>query len=132
MRDLRPLRRQLTDVLELGYKGVLQGGAAISADLYATHLRNRTVPPTAITPNVFFDKASLQQYLTQFRSSTAAAQLATTLAQIPVGTITPTQSPYGADILLVSRQGQTYTIYGFFQSAATPHSDPTSLFGNYP
>ncbi|HEY5417895.1 MAG TPA: TonB-dependent receptor [Gemmatimonadaceae bacterium] len=131
VRDLRPLRRQLTDVLELGYKGVLQGGAAISADLYATHLRNRTVPPTAITPNVFFDKASLQQYLTQFRSSTAAAQLATTLAQIPVGTITPTQSPYGADILLVSRQGQTYTIYGVDLSAEVPLGARASAFATY-
>jgi len=131
VRDLGPLRRQLTDVLELGYKGVLHGGAAISADLYATHLRNRTVPATAITPNVFFDKASLQQYLTQFRSSAAAAQLAATLAQIPVGTITPTQSPYGADILLVSRQGQTYTLYGVDLSAEVPLGARASAFATY-
>jgi hypothetical protein len=133
VRDLEPLRRQLTDVLELGYKGVLHGGAAVTADLYATHLQHRTVGAgaTAVTPNVFFDKASLQQYLTRFRSNASATQIATTLAQIPVGTVTPTQSPYSADILIVNRQGQTYTIYGIDLTGELPLGVRGSVFGTY-
>ena len=133
VRDLEPLRRQLTDVLELGYKGVLHGGAAITADLYATRLQHRAVGAgaTAVTPNVFFDKASLQQYLTQFRSSASATQIAATLAQIPVGTVTPIQSPYPADILIVNRQGQDYTIYGVDLSGELPLGTRTSVFASY-
>jgi hypothetical protein len=74
---------------------------------------------------------SLRQYLTQFRPSAAAAQLAATLAQIPVGTITPTQSAYSADILLVSRQGQTYTIYGVDLSGELPLGARASVYATY-
>ena len=131
VRDLEPLRRQLTDVLELGYKGVLHGRAAVSADLYMTHVRHAAAGATAITPNVFFDKASLQQYLMQFRNSADATQIATMLARIPVGTVTPTQSPYSADILLVNRQGQAYTIYGVDLSGEMPFGARASVFATY-
>ena len=131
VRDLEPLRRQLTDVLELGYKGVLNGGAAVSADLYMTRVRHAAASATAITPNVFFDKTSLQQYLMQFRTSAAATQIATTLAKVPVGTVTPTQSPYSADILLVNRQGQAYTIYGVDLSGTVPLGARTSATATY-
>jgi outer membrane receptor for ferrienterochelin and colicins len=131
VRDVEPVRRQLTDVLELGYEGVLHGGAAISVDLYSTHVRHGSASQIAITPNVFFDKASLQRYLAQFRTSAAAAQLATLLAQIPVGTVTPTQSPYSADILFVRRQEQSYTIYGVDLVGELPLGATASAFATY-
>ena len=131
VRDVDPVHRQLTDVFELGYKGVLHDGAAISVDLYATHVQHGSAGVTAITPNVFFDKVSLQEYLNRFRSSAAAAQLATTLAQIPVGTITPLQSPYGADILVVNRQGPAYTFYGADLSGELPFGRRASVVGTY-
>ena len=131
VRDLSPTRRQLTDVLEIGYKGVLHGGQAMSVDAYLTHVRHRSLGATAITPNVFFDKVSLQQYLGQFRTGAAAAQLAATLAQIPVGTVAPIQSPYSADILLVSREEQSYTIYGVDVSGELPLGTQGSVFATY-
>jgi len=131
VKDLSPIRRQLTDVLELGYKGVLHGGASVTADLYATRMRRRPTNTIAITPSVFFDKGTLQQYLTQFRGSAAAAQIANTLAQIPVGTVAPTQSPYAADVLLVARQGLSFTMYGADLSADVPLGRRASVFATY-
>jgi iron complex outermembrane receptor protein len=129
--DVPPLRRQLTQALELGYRGAFGSGTAITAELYMTNVRNRTVGAVALTPNAFLDRATLQQYLGNFRSSTAAAQIATALAQIPVGTVSPTQSAYPTDILLVNRRGQSYTMWGADLSAQTRLGASASVFATY-
>jgi hypothetical protein len=62
------------------------------------------------TPNVFFDKASLQRYLAPIpheRRCRAARDIAR--ADSPSARWTPTQSPYSADILFVRRPGNSRT-----------------------
>ena len=132
VRDLPPLRRQITNVLELGYRGAFRGGATFSADLHATRVRDRLLGTAiAATPNVFFDRETLEKYLTGYRDSQAAAQLAKVLAEVPVGIVTPVESPYPTDILLVGRQGQAYTLWGLDLTAEVRLGSRLSVFGTY-
>jgi outer membrane receptor protein involved in Fe transport len=130
--DLPPLRRQITNALELGYLGALRSGAAFAADLHVTRVRHRLVGSAlAVTPNVFFDRGTLEQYLGGYRDGAAAAEIATVLAQVPVGIITPVESRYPTDILLIGRQGQSYTLWGIDLSAELPLTPRVTLSGTY-
>lgn len=132
VQDLPPLRRQITNALEFGYLGALRGGATFAADLHVTRVHDRLVGSAlAVTPNVFFDRGSLEQYLATYRGAAAAAEIATTLAQVPVGIITPIESPYRTDILLIGRQGQSYTLWGLDLSAEVPLGAHVSVSGSY-
>lgn len=132
VRDLPPLRRQITNALELGYRGTLPGGQTFTADLHATRVHDRLVGSAiAVTPNVFFDRHTLEQYLNQYRDAEAALQIASALAQVPVGIVTPIESPYATDILLIGRQGQSYTLWGIDLSAELPLGSLASVTGTY-
>jgi outer membrane receptor for ferrienterochelin and colicins len=132
VRDSPPLQWQITNALELGYRGTLGTAITVTADVHATRVHNRYLgSATAITPNVFFDRASLEQYMVNYRSPEAAAVAAAALAQIPVGIITPVESPYATDILLVGRQGESHLLWGLDVTAQVPLNSRISIFGTY-
>jgi len=41
VRDLPPLRRQITNAFEVGYKGALPGGTTFTADVHGTRVHRR-------------------------------------------------------------------------------------------
>ncbi|MGH7569974.1 MAG: TonB-dependent receptor domain-containing protein [Gemmatimonadales bacterium] len=132
VRDVEPLRREITNVLELGYKAEFGGRLTLAADAWVTRVRDRVAPSlTSITPNVFYDRTSLEQYLAGYLSPTEAAQAAAAAAALPVGTVSPQESLYPFDVLFVSRQGQKYTLWGLDLAAEVPLVARFSLSGSY-
>jgi TonB dependent receptor len=131
VRDVGPLRREISNALELGYKAGWGSRVGVGVDLYVTRVYDRVAPSrTALTPNVFYDRASLEQYLAQYRSPTEAAALAAKIAGVNVGTVSPIQSPYPIDLLFVSRQGQKYTLWGVDVAAELALDARFSLSGS--
>lgn len=90
-------RRWITQV-ELGYKGLINNRIRIGADVYYRENSHIGSQPQVVTPNVFFDEASLAAYLAQFMPAGQAGQIAGALAGLPVGTVTPVEATNPTDL----------------------------------
>lgn len=111
--DFAPVRRSEEQVIEVGYKAVWTR-ASLGIDAYHTRADHVFASGAAVlTPNVFFDAASLTRYLSGFMPAAQAQQLAAGIAQIPVGTIATDRSS-GADILVApfGDQGGSFSYAG--------------------
>ncbi|HMA43743.1 MAG TPA: TonB-dependent receptor [Gemmatimonadales bacterium] len=112
IQDVPALRRTITNTLELGYKGLTAGRVWLTVDVY----RNQVTDPLGdrydLTPSVFYDPATLAQYLSNYLSPAEVAAVVPVAARIPMGTITPREALYPTDVLFVRRQGGRYTLWG--------------------
>jgi len=131
VRDLSPNSREITDALEIGYKGLLAERLFAGVDLYYSRVSNVMGAIQPGTPNVFFNESTLRTYLQNYLSVQQANQLAGLISQAPVGTISPQESPYPTDILLVSPQGGAYTFWGLDLDLQARLSEHFSVSGNY-
>lgn len=128
--DIEPDRRSYINVLEAGYKGVIAGRVLVGLDLYVTRVSDVVGEPYAVTPNVFLNQATLEQYLSDFRPAGVAAALADTMTLIPFGTVSPVEGG-DADIILIERQGGSYTVLGADISLAAVVTPELSVTGGY-
>lgn len=129
--DFEPLRRSFTQTLELGYKGVLAGRVVVAVDGYVSRVQDPFGNSFAGTPNVFHDSTTLAQYLSNYRPPATAAQLAAAIAKIPVGTVSPRETSYPVDVLLLQRQGGAYTVSGVDLSLAANVTPRIEVTGTY-
>ncbi len=110
--DLAGEGRTITNVVELGYRGVLAGRLGLDVDLWVNRVSDLGGPLTVATPSAFFDRETLEGYLAQYVPAAEAAVLADTLSLIPAGTISPVEAGYPYDLLVVTRRGGAYTLWG--------------------
>ena len=121
--DIGAMKPSISNTLEFGYKGNLNGKARLSVDLYYERRQNFVGPLIVETPNVFLDGASLAAYLTAaFTPAIGAAgaaqavgALAPALAGIPLGTVVPNDggSLVGRpDIFLTYRNFGSVDLFG--------------------
>jgi iron complex outermembrane receptor protein len=100
--DVERLKATTTDAYEVGYKGILGNRARLAIDLWYQRKTNFTTAAENVTPNVFFDPATLGAAIGGALTAQAAAgrvpaaavgPLTTAftgqLAQIPIGTVVP-------------------------------------------
>lgn len=100
--DVERLKATTTDAYELGYKGILGNRARLAIDLWYQQKKNFTTAAQNVTPNAFFDPASvgaviagvLTQQAQAGRVPAAAVGPLTTafttqIAQVPIGTVVP-------------------------------------------
>lgn len=117
--DFEPLRPTRSTVYELGYKGLVGGRVSVSVDGW-TQRRRDFVFLAPVTPNVFFEAASLAQYLTAAftqasvpNAAQAAGGLAALFAGVPVGTVQPDHALVNpSDIALSYRNAGTVDVWG--------------------
>src|SRR5262249_47285217 len=117
-----PLRPQITNTWEAGYKGFFGNLASVGLDLYYSHIKDFISPLLVATPSVFLDRATLAAYLANYMSPAQAAQLAaalggidgsSTVTGIPLATVTPIKTvgdPY--DIFLAYRNFGEVDLWG--------------------
>jgi outer membrane receptor protein involved in Fe transport len=110
--DIEGEGRTITNVVELGYKGEVARGFEASVSLWANRIRDIGGPLVTATPNAFFDRDMLYAYLEPHVGPDAAAMLADTLSQLPAGTVSPTEALHPYDILVVTKRGGAYTLWG--------------------
>lgn len=120
VRDVDELRPQITQAVELGYKGIIGGRVLLSADVYWTRKADLIGSLSVVTPNVFFDAASLATYLTRFMNATQAQAIAaamggvsgsTSARGIPLATVAPEHHLAQAPDLLLSFQNHGTVSY---------------------
>ncbi len=103
--DINILDPTITQTVELGYKGLINGKLLLGINGYWSHISDNVSALRLVTPNVFLEGGSLGAYLTtQFRglvglafpddatADATAAALAGTIAVIPLGVLTPEQA----------------------------------------
>lgn len=121
VRDYPKIRPTITSTIELGYKGVIADRIAVSLDLYRSQYDDFIGPVQVFTPNVFFRRDSLAAYLEPYLESqglprelaqAAAVALADTVAQIPIGVITPREANDPTAVMLTNRNYGRVTLYG--------------------
>ncbi|MGH7516723.1 MAG: TonB-dependent receptor domain-containing protein [Gemmatimonadales bacterium] len=130
--DVPAGRRVFTTTLELGYVGRPAPGVTVAVDVHRTHTSSLGNALSVQTPNVFIDGAALAEYLVgNGLPADAAAQLASGLAQLPVGTISPIEARDPTDILIAPRQGRPGSYWGGDLTLDVELSRIASLRGTY-
>lgn len=130
IRNIAPDRRTVTTAFELGYKGVIADRVLVGLDLYRTEITDLFGVPAVATPNVFFNRGELEQYLTGFMPPDDAARAAVLLSSIPAGTVAPVESA-NADLLLVEPQGGAAVLWGADVAVLANLTERLSVGGTY-
>ena len=106
--DFNRLRPTLSNVVELGYKGTIGSRLVLVADAWH-QVRNDFVFFSVVTPNVFFDRQSLQTYLGGAfaaagvpNAAATAAAFAPIFASLPLGTVQPDSRSVGPNDIVLS------------------------------
>lgn len=138
IKDLGRLTNSPTQTLEIGWNGIVKQKLLVSVDVYAQRITDFVSPLTVITPNMFLDPKSVAAFLQPIIAqnltglsaddintlnnefnTTNQADLASTIAnlygnaaaEIPFGTITPTQAR-GNEIILTYGNFGTVNMFG--------------------
>ncbi len=131
VRDIPGPARRITNSLETGYKGVIGGRLFLTVDAWYTRVANFNAAQAIVTPNVFFQEASLADYLSGFMPADQARQLAASIAQIPLGTVTPQEALDPVDLLLDAAVGGALDRWGLDLYAEAQLTDVFFVGGNY-
>jgi outer membrane receptor for ferrienterochelin and colicins len=143
--DVNPLEPTISNTWEVGYRGLLLDRVLLSGALFHTRKDNFVGPLIVETPSVFFDRASLQNYLARFMPVTNAAQLAAGIAGfsgatgaansprgIPLGTVVPDHELTSTgDMYLTYRNFGEVELWGSDLSTQVLLTDRISLTGTY-
>jgi iron complex outermembrane receptor protein len=142
VRDVDPMKPQINNTAEVGYKGFLANKLSLGVDLYYSRIEDFVSPIQVPTPNVFLDRASLTAYLisqgfTPVQAATIAAGVAgidgnPSVTGIPLGTVTPVNTvgdPY--DVFLTYRNFGTVDLWGADLGATFFVTDEWSFTGTY-
>lgn len=137
--DIGDLTSTINNTFEVGYKGLLGDNVLLSADAYFARVENFVGPLRIITPNVFFDPASLGQFVSGrlaplvqagLLSAQDIATIVGAAAGLPLGTVVPDQVDNG-DLLVTYRNFGEVDYMGFDLAAEVLASDRVSIAGSY-
>jgi outer membrane receptor for ferrienterochelin and colicins len=142
VRDVERLKANLVRTYEVGYSGIVANRVQLTVDGYYETRRNFTGPLIIETPNAFFDAPALVGYLVSRGRTLAQAQaIATVIAPIPFGTVTPDHRlTQNADLMLTYRNFGKLKRWGAdlgFEALLTPpvlgpeRSNEWTLYGSY-
>lgn len=140
--DVDPLKSQINNTAEIGYKGFIANRLSLGLDLYYSRIEDFVSPLLVPTPSVFLERTTLAAYLvSQGFTPQQAAQIAAGISGIdgnpgvtgiPLGTVTPIRTvgdPY--DIFLTYRNFGTVDLWGADLGATFLVSDQLSFTGTY-
>ena len=137
--DINDLTSTINNTFEIGYKGLLGDNVLLSADAYFARVENFVGPLRIITPNVFFDPASLGQFVSGrlaplvqagLLSAQDIATIVGAASGLPLGTVVPDQVDNG-DLLVTYRNFGEVDYMGFDLAAEVLASDRVSIAGSY-
>lgn len=139
--DIDRLRPTISNVYELGYKGIIAKRLLLAADVYREKREDFVGPLIVETPNVFVDSASLANYLALvFQGGGLPAPVAQGRARaianavkvIPLGTVTPdsrlTNTP---DLFVTYRNFGQLDLWGADLAAEAIVTDRVAVSGTY-
>ncbi len=139
--DIAPIRESLNSTVEGGYRGVIANRLSLSADLWFERRKQLVTPLTVTTPLLTMNGQDLAAFLvphliqdlgmSQQEAIATATQLATGLAQVPLGVITsPEVDATGAQLLATyTNVDESIDLWGTDIGATALLTDNWSLRG---
>ncbi len=114
VKDVDPLKSQINNTAEIGYKGFIANRLSLGVDLYYSRVEDFVSPLLVPTPSVFLNPTQLAGWLaTHGVPPESLAFYTARVASIPLGTVTPINTvgdPY--DIFLTYRNFGTVDLWG--------------------
>ena len=123
--DVAKLRQTSTQTIELGYQGKLTDKLRFAIDVYQSTVTDFISPLKVVTPNVFMSAADvtaylkpivkgalMQQGIPEAQAEATATLVCNAYASVPVGTVSPNETPHKGDILLAYRNYGQLSYYG--------------------
>ena len=109
VQDIARLKPTQQQSWEIGYKGMLNERFQVGVDVYHSQYENFVTPARVATPNVFLNGEQTAAYLYAAaepiigaeQAAQFAAAVAEGMAQVPLGTVTPTQAADRTEILMI-------------------------------
>ncbi|MGH7731524.1 MAG: TonB-dependent receptor [Candidatus Eiseniibacteriota bacterium] len=131
--DVAPIKPQLNNTAEIGYKGFIANRLSLGVDLYYSRVEDFVSPLLVPTPSVFLNPAMLAGWLaTHGVPPESLAFYTTAVARIPLATVTPINTvgdPY--DIFLTYRNFGNVDLWGADLGATFLVNDQLSVTGTY-
>lgn len=131
--DIPSIQEEITNTVEIGYKGLVGERFLLSIDGYWSKIEDFIGPLKIETPNVFLDTEDLEAYLTPFVGPENARQLALTIGGlegspdvtgIPLGVVQPQEvAEPGPSLLLTYRNVGDVDFFGADVSATYQVTD---------
>ena len=145
LQDIAPLKPTITNTLELGYKNLFTDEVLIGVNAWWSHITDYTSALRMASPNLFLNGQDVGAHLAQAfmplvgiafpNAATAqatAAQLATTIASLPLGTVTPTSvGGTASGMAFVYENLGSVDVYGAEVSATFSVNDLISVATNF-
>ncbi|MBU3679505.1 MAG: TonB-dependent receptor [Candidatus Kapabacteria bacterium] len=123
--DVAKLRQTSTQTIELGYQGKISDNLRVSVDVYQSTVTDFVSPLKVVTPNVFLNAADvvaylkpivkgalIQQGMPDAQADATANAVCQAYASVPVGTVSPNETPHKGDILLAYRNYGQLSYFG--------------------
>lgn len=137
--DIASLKSTIYNTFEVGYKGLIKDRVLLAVDAYFADVENFVGPLRVETPSVFFDPASLQQFVTARLGplvqagrlpATVIAEIVQRVASVPLGTVVPDQvnSP---DVIISYRNFGRIEYWGADLAAQVRLTNKLRLSTNY-
>ena len=133
VKDVDPIRAQVNNTAEIGYKGFIANRLSLGVDLYYSRVEDFVSPLLVPTPSVFLNPTQLAGWLaTHGVPPESLAFYATAVASIPLATVTPINTvgdPF--DIFLTYRNFGNVDIWGGDFGLMFLVNDQLSITGTY-
>lgn len=139
--DVDPLKPEITNTIEVGYKGFIADRLFLGLDVYYSRVEDFIGPALFITPNVFMERASVEAYIASeanrlglVLTEEEIATLAAGMANAPVSIVTPEDPPdpeSPVDILLSRRNFGGVGLWGADVGATLLATRELSFTGSY-
>jgi iron complex outermembrane receptor protein len=139
--DVEPLKPQITNTIEVGYKGLIGDRLLLGVDVYYAHIQEFISPAVVFTPNVFMEPTSLGAYIASEAArlglpltAEQIAGLTQGMASVPLATVTPESPPdpdNPADIVLTFRNFGELDYWGADVGATLLVNNEWSFSGAY-
>ncbi|MEN9282095.1 MAG: hypothetical protein RL594_1030 [Bacteroidota bacterium] len=123
--DVAKLRQTSTQTIEIGYTGKLTDKLRVALDVYQSTVTDFISPLKVVTPNVFLNGsdvtaylkpivkgALMQQGMPDAQAEATATLVCNAYASVPVGTVSPNETPHKGDILLAYRNYGQLSYFG--------------------
>ncbi len=146
--DVKPIQPAITNTFEVGYKGLIEDKLILAVDAYRTNQKDFISPLMLATPAVFADAKTLAPVLVaditdrliagglpkdqaMAQAKVIAEKILPTIAQIPLGVISPEQVQNDTEVILTYRNFGTISVYGTDLSFAYYLNQNWNFSGNY-
>jgi iron complex outermembrane receptor protein len=139
--DVDPLRPEITNTIEVGYKGFIADRLFLGLDVYYRRVEDFIGPALVITPNVFMERVSVEAYIASEAdrlglalTEEEIAALAAEMADAPVAIVTPEDPPDSespTDVLQARRNFGEVDLWGADVGATLLATRELSFTGSY-